>query len=220
MPRGVNRHDEAQLQRRVFPASSRPGAPRAWGAGADVPCVLSPTDKHADLTISEGGRRVVNTVASGSYAVARATVGRATGTWVYEIDWRVIVTAGASLAFGFANSSHLTNDWLGSSNNSFGWYPSNGSMWIGGGTVDNGNEAPRTFAAGLAYDRMQFVFDATNRTVVLCKNGIALTPVVSIAALTGTQFPALAFATLNDRATLNFGDHPFGNSGPNGYAGA
>lgn len=99
----------------------------------------NPADK-LDVTLSNAD--LTATIAAGAgYRGARSIGGRTTGKLHFECT---VNNQGANFGFGLANTSAPLNSYIGSDNNSIGFYPS-GNIWRGnaivgtvGGTFGNG----------------------------------------------------------------------------------
>ena len=73
----------------------------------------NPSDKHADITLSNGNLTAANSV--GGYKGVRATLGVTSG----QHYWEITVDAGINLFIGVADSSADLGDILG--NDAHGW---------------------------------------------------------------------------------------------------
>lgn len=167
----------------------------------------NPSSKSTGVTLSNAN---LSFAFSSSYNLCRATAGRSSGKWYWEI------TVGANqsdLTLGVCNASESTtagNTWVGVSSNSWGWANFNGFLYTNNTAVTNVG----TFSPG---DVLGFALNMDAGTITFYKNGAS---VGSFSGLTGTIYPACGnFTATTGSGTANFGASAFAYTPPTGHTG-
>jgi hypothetical protein len=170
----------------------------------------NPSDKAAELTLSDG-----NLTAAGSavdaYAAVRATIGKSTGKWYFEIYF---TSKGTYSWVGIADATMTTAERVGLTTYSWG-NQSNGQFWH-----DGYNWSGQTISAGTT---VMIALDLDNHKIWWGKDGTwhgggdpAAGTGYSNDTLEGTLFPALTFYWTGN-ATANFGASAFAYTVPSGF---
>ena len=182
------------LMRRGFMGSA--------AAGGLTYATWNPADKAASIVLSNGNLRASAPVYPG---LVRATVGKSSGKWYWEIT---PFFGGGAWLIGAAEGSGTVNLSPGYASNSWGYYV-NGAVGTGGsfgGTNDS-------YTAG---DTIGIALDMNSGFIVFYKNGVVQpTP---LSGLAGTVYPA--FGTNISGTTIadaNFGATAFAYPVPSGY---
>lgn len=188
--------------------------------GSNVFATWNPADSDAHIALSNG-----NLTANGSlnFYSARATQGKSSGKWYWELTQ---TGSNSDWMGGIADSAFLLSNYLGTTTESWGYYPHGGGYiykdWSGT-TAVSGVSFTTTTVNGTT---LMFALDLDNHALYLGKDGVwsnggdpaagaALTGAV-IYGITGTIFPAVTVYSSNS-ATANFGATPFKYSVPAGY---
>jgi hypothetical protein len=199
----------------LSPGQLTPGA--ALGA-APVPTTLNPSDKDANVTLSNGNLR--GTAASvATWAIARATSSKSSGKWYYEAT---SINAASNLILGLANSTQALASYLGDSVNSVGYYTA-------AGTIKQNTSILATAAIwSSANDVAEIAVDLTSHLFWARKaggswNGTGADPAAGtggVTILSGTLFPAVSVfdSTGPDAIQINFGATAFTGTVPTGFS--
>jgi hypothetical protein len=178
--------------------------PTQWadgGNGRGNYCTLNPLDKNAGTTPSNAN---LTWTASTPWRSARATFGRTTGKWYWEVT-----ASGANNMHGIgtATAAVSDNNYPGKDANGWGYFDSNGNKFTNGSGSSYG-------ASYTTNDMIGVAFDADNGTLTFYKNGTsqgtAFTGLTS-----GPYFPMVG----NEGSTShsNFGQRPFAYTPPTGF---
>jgi len=172
---------------------------------ASAGATLNPADKHADVTLSGGD--LTFTVAGGTIVSARATLGRTTGKYYFEV-----VKSGAAFLVGFGTSSASLTSFPGGEDNGVGVFDSNGTIYKNSVTLGN-------IGAAIATGHVVSVsVDLDAKTAVWRDNNAGNVEVISFSSLSGAIYPMVA-ASGGGGGTCNFGASAFAYTPPSGYVG-
>ena len=163
------------------------------------------SDKSANCTLSGGN--LTAAVTTPNLGGARATIGKSSGKWYWEVQVGLSPVSSSYYALGLTASGGFNP---GQAAGSVG-YQSSGGMLQGGSVVATG----ATYAAG---DVIGFAFDATAGTLQVFKNNASQ---YTFTGITGTQIPT-AFMDATDNSlnlTARFGATAFTYSPPSGFNG-
>lgn len=180
-------------------AASNSVTPAAAGA------TLNPADKHADVTLSGGD--LTFTVAGGTIVSARATLGRTTGKYYFEVT-----KSGAAFLVGFGTASASLANFPGGEDNGVGVFDSNGTIYKNSVTLGNIGAAITTGHV------VSVSIDLDAKTAVWRDNNAGNVEVISFSSLSGTIYPMVA-ASSGGGGTCNFGASAFAYTPPSGYVG-
>lgn len=163
----------------------------------------NPSDKNAAITLS-GGNLVATTPAT-TVSQVRATLGKSSGKWYWEVTG---MDSGGSL-FGIATSAASLSNWTGGQSTSWGYYYT-GSVYNGGSIIAG------PFGTLVSTDVMGFALDMSANTLAFYKNNV-LQYTATIAA--GTWYPALGQSggAGSTAFTANFGASALTYSPPAGF---
>lgn len=166
-------------------------------SGGNTYATWNSADKAANISLS-GGDLTVTRGGAGPAGV-RATIGKATGKWQFEV--KCISTTGVfDIFFGLANTTASLTALPG--NDANGW----ALALDDGGYYHSGNLG---FASGgfvaAVNDVFTLYWDADAATMSIKRNGTVLTPNPLFSTLSGTLYPIIC--TQNDTTVLtaNFG---------------
>jgi len=170
----------------------------------------NPSDKSANVTLSNGD---LTAARNGGSGVVRATMGKASGKWYWEIT--LTSTGGTWDCFtGMANNSAVLTGNLGANINGWsvvmddGGYYNNGAIGLSGAG---------TFPATTG-DVFGFELNLTDGTLKIYQNDVALTPNPLFTGLLGqTYYPAISVQAQNNTLTANFGASAFTYTGHTGF---
>jgi len=169
---------------------------------------LNPSDKHANIALSNGNLTAASTV-SNVWKSARALQGHSTGKRQFEITLDVMAANNYCMA-GIGTLSATLNSYVGSDVYGYGIAFNdgsklhNGSMGFGGASLTAG-------------DILGFCIDFDSRFIFAFKNGwifggtACFTTIVS-----GTYYVMVSPYTVGNQCTINFGATAFSYSVP-GY---
>jgi hypothetical protein len=177
----------------------------AWYVGGAAPSVFAtwnPADKAAAMILSGGN--LAATGSGGGQELVRATLGKSTGKWY----WEITLTTGTAARFGIASATENLSDFLGFGTNGF-------SYEDGGNKVNNntpvaygpGISTTHTIGVALDMDAGTLKFYGNTGTDL----GVAFT------GLTGTYYPALSNGFNVSTQTANFGQTAFVHAVPSGF---
>lgn len=172
----------------------------------------NPADKNAGVTLSGGD--LITTRASGTVAGVRATIGKSSGKWYFEIKC-TSTSFNYDVFLGLANlSASLTA--LPGFADANGWAIAlDGGDYYHSGFIDVVDGGLGVVAVD--NDVFGFLWDADSNSLSIRRNNVSLTPVPLFSTLTGTLYPILAVQTQTAVLTANFGASPFTYSVPVGY---
>jgi hypothetical protein len=171
----------------------------------------NPADKSAGMALSGG-----NLTSDGSDAgTVRATLGKATGKWYWEITFG----SPPERDVGIAKATHALGTYCGGTSDSWGYYLGDGKVYTG---ADSGTAYGGTAGAGAV---ISVALDMTNGKVFFAINGTwqssgnpAAGTNPAFSGLSGTIYPCIGGGD-NGIATANFGASAFAFTPPAGFAG-
>lgn len=176
-----------------------------------APVTWNPSDKSANITLSNGNLTAQNTVASNR--LVRATVA-ASGKVYFE--YTPAVAAGSVI--GIAPPSQSTSDWVGSANTGGGGYSNSAGVFAnGGGSQGYG----ATWTNG---DVIAVAIDVTARKAWFAKNNVwqSGNPETGTGGLTitgaETIFAAWSASNTTANGSINFGGTSFAYAPPAGFS--
>ena len=179
------------------------GLMKAASAGGTVYATWNPADKNANVTLSAGN--LTATSSSGSFSNVRATVGKATGKWYFEVKADSVASPNWGV-IGVGTSSAALGQYLGV--DAFGWgYDSRAYKY-------NAGLFPVWGATWATNDVIGVAVDMDAKTITMYKNGVSQG--VMYANLTDTVYPMVS-VTNSSRLTANFGATAFAYSPPAGH---
>lgn len=167
-----------------------------------MPITLNPSDKGSSVTLSNNN--MTAQITSRSNGLVRATEGKTSGKWYWEVTMDSIVTA--TVAVGIATSSQpLSEGAIGITT------PSNGacshSTNLLGGDLGGSNVAGHTNLS-VTGNIVGVLLDLDNKTLKFRRGGsYILDLVIGISNISDTVFPALGatYVSTDVTATVNFG---------------
>lgn len=174
----------------------------------------NPSDKAADVALSNGNLTASRTT-GGSPATVRATVGKSSGKWYWEMTIGAATIGGTHS--GVCDNTVSLTSFLG--NNATGWIYFD----------QNGNKINNSIstAYGASYtggDVLMFALDMNSGKVWFGKNGTwqasgdpGAGTNEAFSGLSGTIYPAYHNYYAADNATVNFGASAFSYSVPSGF---
>jgi hypothetical protein len=175
-------------------------------ASAATYATWNPSDKHANLTLSNSNLTVTAQVGSpAGFQSLRSDVSKSSGKWYWESTIATVPTL-----IGVGNSTATLSDYAGSGADSVGYY-SPGNIYRSG----SGNGSPTPYTNG---DVIGIALDMDAKTVTFYKNNV---PQGTVTGLTGAVF---AMGTAKDGSppgswTTNFGASAFAYTPPSGHVG-
>jgi hypothetical protein len=181
------------------------------GSPALTYATLNPADKHANITLSNGDLTCTSAVAG--YTAVRATQGKSTGKWYWEIHADNLT---AGILVGIGNGSMTLNNYVGGDANGIGYNSFNGNKY---------NSTNATYGSSWSTgNTIGIALDMTNGRIFFSVNGTwqnSGDPVAgtgfAYSGLTGTMYPACS-AYNGTILTANFGATAFSYTPPTGYA--
>ena len=165
----------------------------------------NPADKNAQVTLSAGNLTQVNNL--GNIAV-RATIGKTTGKWYWEVTRGQNGTGETSVGIGTASAT-LAN-WLGFDVNSVGYDSTIGSLYKSNAVVASGLGAYNT-----AGDTIGIALNQDAGTVAFYRNGVLVNTYTH--GLSGAVFPMVGAVVSSQNEIANFGQYPFKYAVPVGF---
>ncbi len=163
----------------------------------------NPSDKHSDITLSNGNLSAKNTGNSVTNPGVRATIGKSSGKWYWEYTFTTNANIGG---IGSSTQNLVAGNALANLEGSRVYNPGNGNSYT-----------PAT-AYGASYvstDVIGVALDMDAGTLVMYKNNSSQGTLVS--SLSGTFYPMAYFSTANDNLTANFGATALTYAPPAGY---
>lgn len=169
----------------------------------------NPADKSAGMTLSGGNL----TTDGGDSGTVRATIGKSSGKWY----WEITVGTPPERDIGIALATHDLSVFCGGTGESWAYYGGDGEVYHD----DPGTAHGVTFGSG---DVVGVALDMDSGKVWWRVNGTwqsgdpatGTTPAFS--GLTGTMYPCIGGGD-NGIATANFGASAFANTPPSGFVG-
>lgn len=180
----------------------------AGGGGGGPGVTWNPLDKSANVNLSGGN--LTAQCATASHSVVRATLGRDTGKWYYEVLAVAVHTSGTlNYIVGVADSAHALNVLLGTTNQSVGWRRS-------GGTISSGAASgAATYANG---DVLGIAYDHSLR-MMHCYRNNSLVDSRAYGGTATTVYPAMSFnSSTSQNGVARFKAADFTYSPPLGYS--
>lgn len=178
-------------------------------AAEDEAITWSPTDKTSNMLLSNNNL-TVDTVSDGSWGGIRASIGKASGKWYYEI---IVEAAHDYFGIGIATESFVLDSpydgrcpYIWQSNSSCGG-PGNPWSITDIGPIMTGN------IIGVA-------LDLDNKTCTLYRNGQVTSKGTVSITYTGTIYPFIgkySTSSISQKLTANFGRQAFQYPIPSGY---
>ena len=165
----------------------------------------NPADKNAQVVLTTGNLTQVNNL--GSIAV-RATIGKTTGKWYWEVTRGQNGTGETSVGIGTASAT-LAN-WLGFDVNSVGYDSTIGSLYKNNAVVASGLGTYNT-----AGDTIGIALNQDNGTVLFYRNGVLVSTYTH--GLSGAVFPMVGAVAGAQNEIANFGQYPFKYAVPAGF---
>jgi len=185
----------------------------------------NPADKGANVTLSSGNLDALDT--GGGWNTVRSTISESSGLYCFES--KIVQNNGGGTGgwgIGIANASQATNNYLGSTANSIGYYPSNGQVYLNGGVL--------TTIMGIgAGNFVEACVDYTNKAIWFRQapggywnNSVSADPasntggisITSVIAGPVAWYPAWDGGQNKGEALANFGVSPLEGSLPSGFS--
>lgn len=170
----------------------------------EITVTLNPNDMGSGNTLSNGNLTVVNTA---SYSAIRATHGKSTGKWYWEVKFD---SGNNIFLIGISNKSFPITNIITTDVN---WK----SLYI-----YNGNKYPEALAYGSVTavgNILGVALDLDNGTLEFYKNGVSMGISHTNVKELGEVYPMFASgnSTISKTVTFNFGATPFAYSIPSGF---
>ena len=166
----------------------------------------NPNDKASDITLTNGYLGALKAANNGVASAVRGTFGKSSGKWFWEIT---VTTITGSINIGIGLLTATLAGALGS--DALGWaYRSDGNKF-------NNNTATGYGATFTTNDVIGIAWDADANSITFYKNG-ASQGVAFNTGLTGTLFPMVSLANVNDTILANFGLSAFAFAVPAGFS--
>lgn len=157
-------------------------------------------DKDANVSLS--GR---NLTASGPFGDARATQGKSSGKWYWELTCTTLNTTFLS---GIGDSSQSLSNSIGNDVHGYGYRKLDGKTFHAAATAVYG----ASYASG---DIISIALDMDAGTLEFFKNNA--TQGVAFSGISGTYFPMVGASSTTFAITANFGASAFNYTPPTGY---
>lgn len=165
--------------------------------------VWNASDKGANVTLTNNN--LTASINGSSGILVRATLGKSSGKWYWEIK------ASTAALVGVSKSTQPFDNFTGETSNSWGYHGVNGAKYNGGGGLAYG-EATYTNT-----DTIGIALDMDDLTITFYKNGVSLG--VAFSNLNGTVFPASSNNAVNGVTVIaNFGQSAFIYTPPAGHS--
>lgn len=201
----------------VFPAGAFAAASGGGGGGATT--TWNPSDKSAQITLTNGNLTAATT-GSGSDNLVRSTTSQTTGKLYFE---ETFGSTGSETAIGLANSTASLTAFLGTDNNGIGIYQS-GHIFRNGSNVLSGPSFTTGDVIGVAIDfGAGLIWFRNNSSPSTWNGGGSADPAtgvggLSLSAITGPFFACCDTFSSGHPQTANFGQSGFGQTPPTGYS--
>jgi hypothetical protein len=195
---------------------------RVVAAASITPTTWNPSDKHANITLSNGDL-TATTGATGFFGV-RSISSKSAGKFYFEVTQTSAGSPGAT-ASGIANASEALDFFVGG-----GGVANHGIGWSGDGTVymnGVGVAAIQTWAQG---DTLCFAIDFDleliwfrtnggnwNNAAIGSQNPATGTGGIDFSASNGPYFAMVSLRTNGENNTTNFGGSAFAQAVPSGF---
>jgi hypothetical protein len=155
------------------------------------------SDKAAEITLTNGGLTATNNRVSfnGTHYAVRATSGKSTGKWVFRARFTDFESS-SDVSIGLANATHSLSTYIGAAGSNSVGFRASGLVHLNGaslGTMEAAVVGEYTdIAADLDNDKLwvRIVGGSNNWNDGVGEDPATNTGGVSIAALTGTVYPA------------------------------
>lgn len=209
-PRGWRLEPRTQL---LVPTLLRMGAAGASQGGGGTYATWNPSDKHADVTLSNGNRTL--SASAFGYRGARATVGKASGKWYYES--KLLNTPSNKFGCGIANTSEFLGNYPGATANSHGW---RSSAYLFPGATSYGTAASINDVVMIAVDldSGEIYFGRQGTWFGSSDPATNTNPAATVAADTWYPFCGNNGNGSSFSQTANFDPADFAYSAPSGYS--
>jgi len=183
----------------------------------------NPSDKHADILLTNGNLTAEATAAPG-FCIVRATTGKNSGLWYFEWTGNGSGPGGGSSIAGLVGGSENLNDYL---------YQSNGVGYLDNGVIGRNGSAVVTGLGTwkVSGDVCRCAVDLNARRVWFSRVGsnwnnsgsadpATNTGGVDISALPSTLYPGCSVydVATPDKLTVNFGQLLFAGAIPSGFS--
>lgn len=172
-------------------------------AAAVTYATWNPSDMDAGLTLSGGN--LVASVSTGSNVGVRATVGKSTGKWYWEVK---VTTADTNGTLGVLLATAARSNQIGSPNGV-------DVTWNGVVYKDGVSQGQITGAWNPVNTVISFALDADAGTLAIRINNVLQTTQTGLSAL--TYFPSFVSSGTTQVITANFGASAFVYSPPAGF---
>jgi len=173
----------------------------------------NPSDKGAGMVLS--GSNLVVTTTGGFFQKVRATIGKSSGKWYWEVS--LSGTTGGFEA-GIAIGGTATTTELGDSG---AIYEEIGFLGVSGTTVYSKTAGTATVISGASGfssgDIMGFALDMDAKTIRIYKNNTLFADNIGANLLTNTYYPAVGTRAGGEVYTANFGASAFVYTPPSGF---
>lgn len=181
-------------------------------SGGDIVTVAwNPADKDWKLDLSDGN--LTATMADNGPGGVRATEGKSSGKWY----WEIIVGAVNTTCIGIGTSGASLAAHIGTDAYGYGYKNSDGYKWYNNSGVSYGD----TFTQA---DVISVALDLDNGKIWFGKNGVwqasgnpAAGTNEAFSGISGTYFPMVSIYQTNRAVTANFGASAFSHSIPSGF---
>lgn len=185
------------------------------GPVGPVYAAFSAVDKSAELTLSNSNRTITSTL--DSWKSARATQGKSTGKWYFEVT----MTAGHHI-LGLADSTaNILGTYVGAAANSVGLRTETGAVFSAGfsfpGTSPGGSLVAATFGIAIDLDARKIWVRKNSDAFPGSGDPAAGTNPFWTYASTLTLLPAVSVYTSGAAVTLNAGQEAFIGAVPSGF---
>lgn len=189
-------------------------------APAPVVVTWNPSDKSANVTLSDGNLRYTKTAGARNHdGSCRATIGKSSGKWYWEVNATDLKLNNAEEAAGIAKISALMTQFIGGNANSWCYLSVNGQKYTNG----SGAALGPSYVTG---DVLMVALDMNDGKVWFGKNGVwqpspaanpatGATPAYS--GLTGTIYPACGAYDLGVILDAKFASASWTYSAPSGF---
>jgi len=181
----------------------------------------NPSDKDADITLSNGNLTAAHLPTGGNdYQGVRATSGATTGKKYFELLCDILVSS-TNWTLGISNASQALDNFVGSTNNSFGW-AGDGSVYRNGAVVTTiqtfGDNSVLCVAVDLDAELIWFRTNGGNWNNSATANPATGTEGRDYSAIAaGPYFPTVSMHRSNEVAIANFGATAYAQTAPSGF---
>lgn len=165
----------------------------------------NPTDKAASVTLS-GGNLVMATASGDPISGCRATTGKSSGKWFWEVTITALSNVDGYAFVGVETSSADINSYPGVDSDGWGWYAQGQQRVHAAGFFLYG-------APAVVGDVLGFALDMGAGELTCYLNGVSQG--LAFSGIAGTIYPAAG--TTDSTLTANFGASAFAYSVPSGF---